>query len=521
MKIICSKESLIRFTVIQYVIALFVLLTSGGIIFAQSSIPGAWADGIHKDTKAIQACLDSINNAGGGTIVFSKGKYLTAPLTLRSTNNLTVQIDSGATILASVDTIDYYTPGADTTKPLTSVLNFISASGFQNLTIQGPGTIDGQGARWWPNPNGPRPRLLQLAKGIHLAVKDVTLTNSPMFHLCPNTCYDVVVDHITILAPSTSPNTDGIDPGICHHVRITNCTIDNGDDNIAIGASSSSPGWSAASTDIIIKHNTFLHGHGVSIGSYTTGGVDTMLVDSCTFNGTTNGIRIKSDRGRGGNVRNITYSNLTMTNVRYPIYFTAYYSGVPAQTDPPQTINSETPYFHDLSVINLNSANTASNSVAGIIMGLPEQPQTNIQLQNVTISAYKGIETRWATVTDPDTNLITVKSGPRFIYEVGSLVLTDVKNEAANIPTGYSLKQNYPNPFNPSTIIKYELPKNGIVTLKVYDLIGKETAILVNKYMTAGEYSATFNASQLPSGVYFYKLTLNGTSIVKKMMVVK
>jgi len=500
---------------------MFVFPTTLSTAFAQSSIPGAWADGIHKDTKAIQACLDSINNAGGGTIVFSKGKYLTAPLTLRSSNNLTVQIDSDATILASVDTIDYYTTGADTTKPLTSVQNFISASGFQNLTIQGKGTIDGQGARWWPNPNGPRPRLLQLAKGKHLIVKDLTLTNSPMFHLCPNTCYDVVVDHITIIAPSSSPNTDGIDPGICHKVRITNCTIDNGDDNIAIGASSSDPGWSAASTDIIIQHNTFLHGHGVSIGSYTTGGVDTMLVDSCTFNGTTNGIRIKSDRGRGGNVRNITYSNLSMTNVRYPIYFTAYYSGVPSQTDPPQPINNLTPYFHDLNVINLISTNTASNSVAGIILGLPEQPLTNILLQNVNISAYKGIQTRWATVNDPDTNLITVKSGPRFIYEVGSQVTTNVKNDYTGIPSNFELKQNYPNPFNPSTVIKYNISKSGIVTLKVYDLLGKETVTLVNNYTTAGEYSATFNASRLPSGVYFYKLTSAGNSIVKKMMVVK
>ena len=498
---------------------LFTVLFAGSQLFAQSSIPGAYADGIHKDTKAIQACIDSVANAGGGTIVFSPGKYLTAPFVLRS--NLTIQIDSGATILASVDTIDYYPAGSDTTKPLTSVVNFISANGYQNLTIQGKGTIDGQGARWWTNPDGPRPRMLQLAKGKHLVVKDVTLTNSPMFHLCPNTSYDVVIDNIKIIAPSTSPNTDGIDPGICHKVRITNCYIDNGDDNIAIGASSSDAGWGAASTDIIIKHNTFMHGHGVSIGSYTTGGVDSMLVDSCTFNGTTNGIRIKSQRGRGGNVRNITYSNLSMSNVRYPIYFTAYYSGVPAQNDTAQPVNNTTPNFHDLSIINMTSSNTASNSVAGIMVGLPEMPLKNIIMQNVTIGAQKGIQTRWANVTDNDTMLITVKSGLRFIREIGAQVLTDIQNEPGDKPAAFTLAQNYPNPFNPSTVISYRLAAAGMVSLKVFNVLGKEVASLVNEEKPAGQHEVRFNAADLTSGIYFYTLRAGTQVETHKMMLIK
>ncbi len=506
---------------IATIVLLFSLLT-GSKTNAQSTIPGAYADGIHKDTKAIQACIDSINNAGGGTIEFSPGKYLTAPFILRSTNHLTVQIDSGATILASVDTIDYYTAGADTTKPLTTVQNFISASGYQNLTIQGKGTIDGQGARWWPNPNGPRPRMLQLAKGKHLVVKDVTLTNSAMFHLCPNQSYDVVVDNVTITAPASSPNTDGIDPGICHKVRITNCKIDTGDDNVAIGASSPDAAWGTASTDIIIKHNTFLHGHGVSIGSYTSGGVDSMLVDSCTFNNTTNGIRIKSDRGRGGNVRNITYSNLTMTNVRYPIYFTAYYSGVPAQTDTVQPINSLTPHFHDLNVINLISTNTASNSVAGIIMGLPEQPLTNINLQNVKISAYKGIETRWATVIDPDTSLITVKSGYRFIREVGAKVLlTDIKDKFTAVPENFVLQQNYPNPFNPSTSISFAIPERTNIELTVFNQLGQETEKIASGMFEAGSHILVWDASKYSSGVYFYELKTENFRSVKKLVLLK
>jgi polygalacturonase len=485
-----------------------------------AQIPRAYADGIHKDTKAIQACIDSVANAGGGLVRFTPGKYLTAPLTFRG-NNMTFQIDSGATILASTDTIDWYPPGSDTTKPLSSVQNFISASGFTNMTIQGKGTIDGQGAGWWPAPNNPRPRLLQLAKGKHLVVKNVTLTNSPMFHLCPTQCYDVIVDSIRIIAPSTSPNTDGIDPGICHKVRITNCYIDNGDDNVAVGASSGDAGWGAASTDIIVKNCTFMHGHGVSIGSYTSGGVDSMLVDSCTFNGTDNGIRIKSQRGRGGECRHITYSNLTMTNVRYPIYFTAYYSGIPAQTDTAQPVNSLTPNFHDLTVLNLTSTNSASNSVAGIIVGVPELPFYNIKLQNVSLAAQKGIQLRNATIEDADTMAITVKTGYRIIREVRSQLLTAIETEIFPKPAQFRLEQNYPNPFNPSTVIQYQLPNSGHVLLKVYSITGKEIQTLVNGEQNAGAHSVSFNATTLPSGMYLYSLQSGNVNITKKMLLLK
>jgi len=83
------------------------------------------------------------------------------------------------------------------------------------------------------------------------------------------------------------------------------------------------------------------------------------------------------------------------------------------------------------------------------------------------------------------------------------------------------LKQNFPNPFNPTTIIKFAIPTSGLVTLKVYNVLGKEVATLVNEVKVAGEYSADFNASNLTTGVYFYKLTSGNFSEVKKMMLVK
>jgi hypothetical protein len=89
------------------------------------------------------------------------------------------------------------------------------------------------------------------------------------------------------------------------------------------------------------------------------------------------------------------------------------------------------------------------------------------------------------------------------------------------IPNYYSLSQNYPNPFNPSTSIKYTIPKAGIVTLKVYDVLGKEIALLVNETKQPGVYNVDFNASNLASGIYFYRIDAGDFSSVKKMILVK
>jgi photosystem II stability/assembly factor-like uncharacterized protein len=86
------------------------------------------------------------------------------------------------------------------------------------------------------------------------------------------------------------------------------------------------------------------------------------------------------------------------------------------------------------------------------------------------------------------------------------------------LPTKYSLSQNYPNPFNPSTIINYQIPKAGFVTLKIYDILGKEVAELVNEEKVAGKYKVEFDASQLSSGVYFYQLQASIFVQTKKMI---
>jgi len=98
---------------------------------------------------------------------------------------------------------------------------------------------------------------------------------------------------------------------------------------------------------------------------------------------------------------------------------------------------------------------------------------------------------------------------------------TGVSPIGNTVPQNYSLSQNYPNPFNPVTKINFALPKQGFVTLKIYDVLGREVRTLVNEVKSAGQFSVDFNASEFSSGVYFYKLETNGFSDIKRMMLIK
>jgi hypothetical protein len=99
--------------------------------------------------------------------------------------------------------------------------------------------------------------------------------------------------------------------------------------------------------------------------------------------------------------------------------------------------------------------------------------------------------------------------------------LVGVTKEGSDLPLEFTLSQNYPNPFNPSTTIRYQLPIRSIVTIKMYNILGKEITTLVNEKKDAGKYSINFNGSSLPSGVYFYRIQAGSFAETKKMMLLK
>jgi hypothetical protein len=113
----------------------------------------------------------------------------------------------------------------------------------------------------------------------------------------------------------------------------------------------------------------------------------------------------------------------------------------------------------------------------------------------------------------------SVASGGNIAKMTGQPV--GVINNNTGIPSKYNLDQNYPNPFNPSTNFKFALPKSGNVDLRVYDAIGREVAVILSDFRTAGSYSVEFNASALSIGVYFYTLRSGEFTETKKMMLIK
>ena len=102
-----------------------------------------------------------------------------------------------------------------------------------------------------------------------------------------------------------------------------------------------------------------------------------------------------------------------------------------------------------------------------------------------------------------------------------NFTITDVEQDPSGTPGKFSLSQNFPNPFNPSTVISYQLPVGGQVSLKVYDILGNEVSTLVNKFQTAGKYNIDFKASLLPSGIYFYRLQTGSFVETRKMILLQ
>ena len=187
-----------------------------------------------------------------------------------------------------------------------SPTDFITAYKLHDVMLSGSGTIDGQGADWWTAYNADntlsRPKAMFAPAGCNrVLVRDVTLQNPPNTHLSfrssnGNPCGNVTVTNIAINTADGTPNTDGIDMSATNAI-VLNSHISDGDDHIAMGDSG------AFDKDIVVTNCTFGTGHGVSIGSYTQGGLSNLLVLNCTFSGASTGIRLKSQRGRGGLVR--------------------------------------------------------------------------------------------------------------------------------------------------------------------------------------------------------------------------
>jgi polygalacturonase len=263
-----------------------------------------------------------------------------------------------------------------------------------------------------------RPRLIFFDHSKQILIEGVTIQNSASWQVTLYYSDDVTIRNAKIVAPEHSPNTDGIDPFSSNHVAISHMTIDVGDDNVAIKSGQpGSPGRDDPSTDITVTDCTFLHGHGMSIGSEVSGGVRNVSAARVQFKGTANGVRVKSNRDRGGDIGSLDFRDLTMEDVGTPVLITGYYPRIPDR-DSAQPVTRLTPHFHDISITNL-SATGAKN--AGFIVGLPESPITSIALTNVHISADKGMTISNSTVTAHDFAVKAASGPPLIMLERGKV----------------------------------------------------------------------------------------------------
>jgi len=365
---------------------------------------GAKGDGVAKDTAAIQKAIDVCEAQGGGTVRLTAGTYLSAPVVLKS--NITLQLDKGATLLGSSDPADY---PAKTEFREPGLQSLVSATNATNIAITGDGVIDGAGEGWWKmarsvknagvmGSDHPRPRLVVFDHCKNIRVEGVTIQNSPMWQLVPYYSDDIVIRNIKILAPEHSPNTDAIDPFSSSNIVIEHVLADVGDDDIAIKSGAiNSPGPDAPSRNIVIKDCTFLHGHGLSIGSEIAGGVQNIVAERIHFEGTDNGIRVKANRDRGNDVGNFVFRDITMKDVKNALVISAYYPKMmPPEGEAPQPVTRLTPHFHDIVLENVTAT---GSKVAGVIAGLPEAPVTGVVLRNVKLGAQTGLTIGYAEVS--------------------------------------------------------------------------------------------------------------------------
>ena len=414
---------------------------------------GAVGDGVTTNTTAIQNAINvaaaggTTNGAAGGTVEIPPGIYLSGPLTMASAVNL--QIDAGA-ILRMLPfgqyPVTWFTNGANV---YFTANNFITGASLHDIEISGSGWIQGQGEPWWPwanTNNAVRPIMIRLTSCNRELIQNVTLSNSPMFHISisGSSAANTTVQGVTIRAnPSSDPVNPGHNTDACDvsgtNILVQNCDISVGDDNFTCGGSTS---------DVLIRNNTYGYGHGVSIGSYTSPSVSNITVMDCTFNNTDQGIRIKSDRDRGGLVQNISYYNLSMTNVMRPILiYTEYTNAISmyraldsispavAASYPGAPVTATTPTYRNITISNV-TATAQSGHAAGLIWGLPEMSMSNITLIKVTLTGSTTFG----------------------IYNAKNVKLIDCSH---SVPNGVSQFSFY----NSQVIISNSTPSANLVTL--------------------------------------------------------
>jgi polygalacturonase len=324
----------------------------------------------------------------------------------------------------------------------------MTAGQWQALVASG-GVVDKAGTTWWPSRealNGAdtvkvldsrpdaalqdyraareflRPVMISLVECRRVLLDGPTFQNSPAWNIHPLLSEDIVIRNITVLNPWYSQNGDGLDLDSCRRAIVHNCRFDVGDDAICIKSGKDEYGRKRGrpTENVVVTDNIVYHGHGgFTVGSEMSGGVRNILVERCTFLGTDVGLRFKTTRGRGGVVEKIWIRDVQMKDIpTEAIGFNMYYGGE-APTDVAETgevaprpalpVNDGTPQFRDIVLARILCRGAGR---AVMLEGLPEMPIRGIVLDDVRMSATRGLATVDADAITLRRVEIASESGP-------------------------------------------------------------------------------------------------------------
>jgi polygalacturonase len=402
------------------------------ILAAQLAAPGGNLSDASEgmpDTRRIQEAIDRCPVGHSVELKASKANniFLSGPLFLKP--GITLLVDAGTALFASRNPRDYdLAPGGCgvVNEKANGCRPFLTAENAPGSGIMGDGVIDGRGGAklpgsdetWWDLAKTAKiydkrqsvPRLLVVRKSNDFMLYRITLRNSPNFHVGVEQTDGFTAWGVKILTPKTARNTDGIDPSSSTNVTITHCFIATGDDNVAIKSGSAGP-----ASHITIAHNHFYSGHGMSIGSGTNGGVSAVRVYDLSIDGADNGIRIKSDRSRGGLVQDVRYENVVMRNVTNPIVLTSMYTTSPGDL---------LPVYRNIVLKDVRSVTPGSL----ILLGLDEQHRVGVTFDNVHMDGLRK--------EDVLAKHVNLRIAPRRgnIVPEGNDVLVDFRDATPGIP---------------------------------------------------------------------------------------
>ena len=388
------------------------------------------------NTKAIQKALDAVPSTGGmvvipaGTWMFGSTDQMTSKTEVLSIKSKTVlHLCAGATLKL----VEYGKAPNNKT-----VFIGCKNKNQSDIVIEGEGEtsiIDGQGTRWWKardnketfNPGA----MIRFEKGSRFLIRNLKVQNTPGVNITlsnSNGANNGTVHDVTIYNPSSetkteqpSHNTDGISIW-GHHMNIYNCNISTGDDNVVCDNDAQY---------IHVWNCKFGTGHGASIGSYTKN-IKHVWFDNITMNGTTAGIRMKTGINsdgtlRGGGEEDWKFTNFTMTNVKNPFSIDCFYDKN-YNSDPAvdkanaRALDSTTPTYNGILLQNVKTTDVCEGN-AIFLIGRPESHIKNVTLDNVQISAKKGIDIRFVdNLVFKNNSKITCQSGKLWIRQYDSTV---------------------------------------------------------------------------------------------------